>query len=282
MVAPNAGSNAGADALSSLPKKEHAMSIGRWIVTAGLALGAMAASWPAQAVIGGRDGGPIQSSTLMVLNARGGVCTGIVLSPRAILSAAHCVAGGVDLRVHWKDAGGEPVLITPATVAMHPEFNGDAIANRRRSIDMVLLRLSSPLPARFVPADLVDGGLPRAGAAVTLAGYGVLREGEARTTGTYRSADLVAVEPYGPGRLLIWAADPAGAGKKPGIGACQGDSGGPITSASGVVAVASWSTGPKGRNCGLLSQGVLVAPQRGWIDRTLSSWGETPRWTIGR
>lgn len=258
------------------------MSVGQWILTAVLGLSALASSSVANAVVGGREGGPAQESTLMVLNARGGVCTGIVLSPRAILSAAHCVDGGVDLRVHWK-AAGEPVLIPPATVAVHPEFNGGAIANRRRSIDLVLLRLSTPLPARFIPATLVDGGLPRAGSAVTLAGYGVLREGEARTTGTYRSAALTTVEPYGPGRILIWAADPTGGGKRPGGGACQGDSGGPITLADGaVVAVSSWSTGPKGKNCGLLSQGVLVAPQRGWIDRTLSGWGESASWTSGR
>jgi hypothetical protein len=263
--------------------EERAMGVGRWIVTAGLVLGAFGTSWPAQAVLGGRDGGPAQSSTLMVLNARGGVCTGIVLSARTILSAAHCVDGGVDLRIHWKEAGAEPVLIQPASVAVHPEFNGGAIANRRRSIDLVLLRLSSPLPAQFVPASLVDAGLPRAGSAITLAGYGVLREGEARTTGTYRSAALVAIEPYGPGRILIWATDPAGAGKKPGIGACQGDSGGPMTLGDGgIVAVASWSTGPSGKSCGLLSQGVLVAPQRAWIDRTLSNWGESASWTMGR
>lgn len=258
------------------------MRVGRWIAAAGLALAGVAVSLPAQAVLGGRDGGPAAASTLMVLNARGGVCTGIVLSSRAVLSAAHCAAGGTDLRVHWKD-GSEPVLLQPASVSVHPEFNGDAIANRRRSIDLVLLRLSSPLPGRFVPATLVDGGLPRAGSPVTLAGYGVLREGEARTTGTYRSAALATVEPYGPGRILIWAADPAGAGKAPGPGACQGDSGGPITLAGGdVVAVASWSTGPKGKSCGLLSQGVLVAPQRGWIDRTLSNWGESASWTTSR
>ncbi len=55
-----------------------------------------------------------------------------------------------------------------------------------------------------------------------------------------------------------------------------------VTDGGGVVAVTSWSTGPSGKSCGLLSQGVLVSPQRNWIDRTLSQWGESATWTIGR
>ena len=218
-------------------------------------------SLPARAVVAGQEGGPAAGSTLMVLNARGGV--------------------GTELRVHGRE-GGEPVLVVPSAVAMHPEFDAGAIRSRRRTIDLALVRLAEPLPGRFSAAGLVDGSLPRAGSSVTLAGYGVSREGEARSTGTYRSAALTTVEPYGPGRILLWAADDAGGGKRPGAGACQGDSGGPIFGDDGIVAVTSWSTGPSGRQCGLLSQGVLVAPQRGWIDSTLSKWGESARWTRGR
>ncbi len=259
------------------------MHVGFRIVFSALAFAGARASPKASAVVGGREGGPAAASTLMDLNARGGVCTGIVLSSRAILTAAHCASGGTELRIHWKDGSGEPVLIPPATIALHPEFDAKAITARRRSIDLALLRLSAPLPARFQPANLVDGALPRAGSDLALAGYGVAREGDARTTGTYRSADLVAVEPYGPGRILLWAADPSGLGRRPGGSACQGDSGGPmLTDGGGVVAVTSWSTGPSGKSCGLLSQGVLVAPQRNWIDRTLSQWSESATWTIGR
>lgn len=260
------------------------MPVGFRLVGFRVAMAAAAlAVQPASAVVGGREGGPAEASTVMVLNARGGVCTGIVLSSRAILTAAHCAAGGVELRIHWKDGAGEPVLVPPATIAIHPEFDAKAISTRRRSIDLALLRLSAPLPGRFQPGGLVDGSLPRAGTGLSLAGYGVAREGDARSTGRYRSADLVAVEPYGPGRILLWAADPAGLGKRPASSACQGDSGGPmLNAAGGIVAVTSWSTGPAGKSCGLLSQGVLLAPQRKWIDATLSQWGESAAWTIGR
>ena len=251
---------------------------GRTAIALAALAAALASPWPASAVVGGRDGGPIANATLMVLNARGGVCTGIVLSRRTILTAAHCADARVDLRIHWRE-GGEPMLVEPAAIALHPEFNAKSVTNRQRSIDLALVRLSSPLPARFSTATLVDGGLPRAGSPVTLSGYGVAREGDAKTTGTYRSASLTTVEPYGPGRILIWAADPATGGKRAGAGACQGDSGGPIITGSGVVAVSSWSTGPSGKQCGLLSQGVLVAPQRSWIDRTLAGWAESADWT---
>src|SRR5690606_7210973 len=97
--------------------------------------------------------------------------------------------------------------------------------------------------------------------------------------GTFRRADLTTVEPYGPGKVLLWAADPVGLGKRPGAGVCQGDSGGPIARADGaVIAVSTWAKGSGNDKCGLYTQGVLVAPQQGFIDGTLKRWGRTARW----
>jgi len=38
--------------------------------------------------------------------------------------------------------------------------------------------------------------------------------------------------------------------------------------------VSAWIGGA----CGGLTQGVLVGPQRGWIDRVLDGWNRTARW----
>jgi S1-C subfamily serine protease len=251
-------------------------SIASGLVCSGLALAVHTA--PAFAVVGGRDGGPLAGAMLMVLKGGGGVCSGVALAPDVVITAAHCVAGGAEIRLHWRETNGDPALVAPATVAIHPGFRADAIETRQRSIDMALIRLASPLPG-FSTATLATAQ-PRAGEPTVVAGFGAGREGDSRSLGTFRSATLSVVEPYGPGRILLWAADAKGLGKTPGAGACQGDSGGAMVDAAGhVSAVTSWSTGQGKARCGLLTQGVLVGAQRNWIDGTLAKWGRQARWS---
>ena len=242
---------------------------GRWAVLA-LALAPAAAG----AVIGGAEGERATArSSVMVLSSRGGVCTAVLVAPDILLTAAHCAAGASEYRIHYKDAAGTPVLIAPAAVKLHPGFSPGAEKTRRKSVDLALVRAPAPLPGTFAPATLSSGGAG-AGAQVTVSGYGVAREGDGRSSGTFRSAALSVVEPYGPGKILLWASDRHGR-----AGACQGDSGGPVTEASGaVLAITSWASGPAGRACGALTQAVLVGPQRAWIDAILSQWGRSALW----
>lgn len=235
---------------------------------------------PAAAIVNGAENnGPLKSHTVMVLSEGGGVCSGVIVAQDIVLTAGHCVAGGRNVRVHFRDSSGEPILLEPAEIATHGGYNADAVEARQRSIDLGLIRLQDPLPTRFSPAPLSAARLPREGTPVTALGWGVSKEGEARTTGTFRAADLVVVEPYGPGKLLLWAADPIGVGKRPGAGVCQGDSGGPIIRSDGaVIAISTWAKGRGTSQCGLLTQGMLVAPQRGFIDGTLKRWGRTALW----
>jgi hypothetical protein len=232
---------------------------------------AVLASAPARAIVGGAEGGPGEASAVMVLGEGGAICTGVVASPRALITAAHCVPAGRGVRVFFRE-GGQPVLIEPAEVRRHPGFSADAVRQRTPSVDLALVRLDAALPARFRPAELTEA-TPQPQEPVTAAGFGLSREGDAATAGPWRSVSLSAVEPYGPSRLLIWARG------QPGGGACQGDSGGPVFREGGAVTgVVSWSTGERGRRCGALTQAIRLGPQRGWIDATLASWGETPRW----
>jgi hypothetical protein len=220
---------------------------------------------PAGAIVGGAEAPA--GGAVMVLSSNGGVCTGLVLAPDTVLTAGHCVAAGREHRVHFRDDAGAPVLIEVSGRAIHPGYDAGAASGRRKSIDLALLRTATPLPSRFAPVTL-SAALPRAGERLTLAGYGAARAGDPRSTGTYRSVGLPVIEPYGPSRILVWLKGDA-------AGGCQGDSGGPITGPDGaVLALAAWIGG----TCGGLTQGVLVGPQRGWIDRVLDGWGRSARW----
>ena len=225
-----------------------------------------------KAVVGGRtDTGPLARSSVMVLSSRGGVCTGVVVAPDVVLTAAHCVTAADAFRVHFRDQTGEPVMIEPFAKALHPGFDPKAIAARRRSIDLALLRVPDALPERFASAALSPAAPPR-DAEVTVGGYGLAREGEPKSMGTFRIAPLKAVEPFGPSRILVWAEGSTG------TGACQGDSGGPLFIEGQVFAVTSWSEGAGRAQCGARTQGILLGPQREWIDAVLKRWDRGARW----
>ncbi len=238
-----------------------------------LLMAATLSATAAQAIVGGtEDSGPLARRSVMVLSSNGGVCSAVVVAPDVVLTAAHCVTGAAEHRVHFRDEAGQPVLIAPAAKAVHPAYDAKAIETRRRSIDLALVRVPEPLPQRFEAASLATEGLA-AGETVTVGGWGLARKGDARTTGTFRTASLRVVEPYGPSRILLWS---RGTGA---VGACQGDSGGPMASGEAVVAITSWSTAAQGQGCGGLTQGILVAPQRAWIDQTLAGWKRSAAWS---
>jgi hypothetical protein len=225
---------------------------------------------PAQAIVGGaEDRGPLAGASVMLVTPSG-MCSAVVVARDAVLTAAHCVADATAYRVHFRDEAGKPVLLTPAAKAVHAGYNAKAVENRRPSVDLALVRISEPLPARFQQATL-SGAMPAKGSGIVVGGYGVADGADPKTTGTFRTSPLTSIEPYGQSRILLW-------GEGQSAGACQGDSGGPMASGTSVVAITSWSSAANGRGCGGVTQGVLVGPQRDWIDKTLKSWGRAAQW----
>jgi hypothetical protein len=252
------------------------LSCSRRICLVALALSALLRAEPASAIVGmASPEAALSSSVVMVLQREGstaGFCTGIVLAPNVVLTAAHCVPKGADLRIHYPGDPANPVMIAVTGVARHPDFHADAITARERSIDLAMVHLRTSLPDTFKPATLAKAGGAKLGARFVVTGYGVGKEGEAATSGTLRSAVLTTRAPLS--NVLLWSEDPA----KGGLGACTGDSGGPVRAegSDAVSAMMLWSAGPEGHQCGDLTQSLWLAPHRAWIDRVLQAWGAAP------
>jgi S1-C subfamily serine protease len=219
---------------------------------------------PARAIVG--DSAPdaaLEAQSVMVLKRShkgSGFCTGLVLSSRVVLTSAHCVARPIDTRLHWQNAQGEAVLIDVERVVTHPQFRAQAPKTRERSIDLALVRSTKPLP--FTPARLSSRDALGLGERVRIGGFGLTREGVGPSGGRFRAADLVVRAPLS--HVLGWAQSGDGAT----LGACTGDSGGGMFDATGeVIGVVAWSSGAGKRRCGAVTQSILVAPERGWIER---------------
>ena len=235
-------------------------------------------SVPAHAIVGG--GAPLAEgigrSVVTIVGSRGNFCTGAVIAPKLVLTAAHCVQPGADYKIVEYGADRQPSLQDVKTVAVHPGFNMQAMLGHRATADVALLQLSAPARGK-TPSVL---GLPNipiiVGSRFTVAGIGVTVRGDGKSAGTIRVAGLVATGK--PGTLQIRLVDPASQGTRDGLGACTGNSGAPVfedkESGTVIVGVVSWSTGPNGSaGCGGMTGVTPLTLYRDWILQIARQWG---------
>ncbi|HVD86012.1 MAG TPA: serine protease [Solirubrobacterales bacterium] len=198
-------------------------------------------------IIGGRAASIAEFPSVAYIEAHVGqigfACTGTVVSPRVVLTAAHCVEdlerGGFTPSGDYRVATGiaNPSQSTAANVFrvsethVFPGFDPGILRG-----DAGILVLSTPTAAPPLPlAGAGDAALYEGGATVQLAGWGLTRENAASPPASLRSTTMLVQDPafcrrkthgfyapYSPAAQLCTLDQPA---KK--SGGCFGDSGGP-------------------------------------------------------
>jgi secreted trypsin-like serine protease len=238
-----------------------------------LALAAMLIATSAFAVTGNAPPatGWAARPIVMLIDARGDLCTGTALTRDLVLTAAHCVTLPVAYRVRLFQSG---ETIPVRSVARHPGFSMANYAANRATADVALVKLATPLPDIVVPAALAAARRVASGEVMTIAGFGVTKAGTALGLGVPRAAQLVVTGK--PGSLQIRLVDAKALNKRPGLGGCTGDSGAPVYDGVGplVIGVVSWSTAAGDEEgCGGLTGVTPLLNYRAWIVETARKLG---------
>ena len=233
---------------------------------------------PASAIVGGgapsTDG--VARSVVTIVGSRGNFCTGALIAPKVVLTAAHCVQPGADYKIVDSGPDRQPKLQDVRTVAIHSGFRMQAMANHVATADVALLQLAVSAAGK-APAVLGMPNIPiQVGGRFTIAGVGVTVRGDGKSGGSIRVAGLIASGK--PGTLQIRLVDPVGQGVRDGLGACTGDSGAPVfedkQGGPVIVGVVSWSTGPNGSDgCGGITGVTPLTLYRDWVMQTALQWG---------
>lgn len=249
---------------------------------------------PAWAILQGstsRDPNGLRRSVVFIESSTGELCSGVIVGPDLVLTAAHCMTDRAAYRVTALDRAFRQQRFNVAALAIHPAFVPGTTPRTQPGIDLAIVKLDRPLGSDFLALDPAQAGRIDVGDRVTIAGFGVLSERARGTARTLRQTNLVSLGPIEVANRVLIVVDRDRLAETAGAGACRGDSGGPILAATSagyqIYGITSWSSGPlrsrQSSACGGLTAVTPIVEHTGWIasamrglSATNGAWTEAP------
>ncbi|NBJ11503.1 S1 family peptidase [Microvirga arsenatis] len=246
---------------------------------------------PAWAVLQGvasRDPDGLRRSVVSIENSLGELCSGVIVGPDLVLTAAHCVIDRAAYRVVALNRAFRPQRFAVAALAIHPTFVPGTTPRTQPGVDLAVVKLDRPLGPDYLALDPTQAGRIDVGDPVTIAGFGVLSERLKRTARTLRQTNLVSLGPVEVANRVLIVVDRNRLAETAGAGACRGDSGGPILAATAagyqLYGITSWSSGAMRTRqpsaCGGLTAVTPIVEHLGWIVSSMRGLGSfNSAWT---
>ncbi len=214
---------------------------------------------------------PASSWTVMVTAENGRLCSGALVSPVMVLTAAHCVHGAGRLSIQTIQADGRLATTPVLQYAAHPSFQPNQQPRFQVGVDLALVLLGSAIRDSDAVLEIEPNPVP-VGADISIFGFGATQERDVASARMLRKARLehVGVYRHSSGATAQFGQDRVGKAQVAGAGACGGDSGGPVIigrpEQRSLVGIITWAAGPTPETrCGGYTAFVPLSRHAAWV-----------------